>query len=556
MRQKGSPGYADIRLPTLPFTIRVQRVNGLRLGAPVQIHAACACGGSGATKSVMIACMPFVFLHASAFSRPFRVRLSTLLAAAALTAAACGQAPAPLPVAPADPAIQAALARIAPSQVHADIEKLVSFGNHNTLSSMDTDLPPGTGINAAADWLFAEYTRISAACGGCLEVKRDDFIEPGTPTSRIVKDTRLQNIYAVLKGTDPAQAARRVLVTGHYDSRNSDNGNTHDPAPGANDDGSGVAVSLECARVLSQMKFPATIVFVTVAGEEQGLNGSRHLARLAKAEGWNLEAVLNNDIVGGDTTPGQTGQQKSVVRVFSEGVPANATLDQVHAIQNLGAESDSASRELARAIVDVDASYFKPRLEGPPSAGPGRVHSMLMRQVPAFHPVLEFRRDRFLRGGDHTSFNQEGIAAVRFTEWQENFDHQHQTPRTENGVEYGDFLKFVDPAYVADVARLNAAALATFASAPGEPEAVQILTRALDNNTELVWKAPAGAPAGTTYEVLWRSTDEPLWTHAQSFGSALSAKLAIAKDNVVFGVRSSDAAGHKSPAVLPRPQGR
>ena len=241
--------------------------------------------------------------------------------------------------------------------------------------------------------------------------------------------------------------------------------------------------------------------------------------------------------------------------MFSEGVPANATLDQVHAIQNLGAESDSPSRELARAIVEVDTTYFQATLQGPPSR-PGRPHSMIMRQVPAFHPVLEFRRDRFLRGGDHTSFNLEGLPAVRFTEWQENFDHQHQTPRTENDVEYGDFLKYVDPAYVANVARLNAAALATFAAAPGEPESVVILTKALDNNTELAWQAPAGAPAGTTYEVVWRATDEPTWTHARSFGGALSAKLAIAKDNVVFAVRSSDAAGHKSPAVLPKPQGR
>ena len=338
----------------------------------------------------------------------------------------------------------------------------------------------------------------------------------------------------MLKGTDPAQANRRVLVTGHYDSRITDVLNaTAAAAPGANDDASGVAVSLESARVLTQLKFPATIVFVAVAGEEQGLLGSRHLARLARSEGWDLEAVLNNDIVGGDKT---AGQDANTVRIFSEGVPGPATPEEIKAIQNLGAESDSPSRELARAVADVSRSYFRPHSEGAPS-GPGRPHPMYMRLVGAFHPTLIFRRDRFLRGGDHTSFNAEGFAAVRFTEWQENFAHQHNDLRTEAGVEYGDLLKFVDPAYVANVARLNAAALATFASAPGEPEDVHILTKALDNSTELTWKAPAGAPANTAYEVLWRPTEAPTWTNVKSAGAALSLKLDISKDNVIFGVR-------------------
>ena len=467
--------------------------------------------------------------------------------------------------APVDPAIAKAIGAIDPAQVKADIAKLVSFGNRSTLSSMDTDLPPGTGVTAAADWVFAEFRRISQSCGGCLEVKRDDFVQPPTQDqySRVKRPTRMQNIYAVLKGTDPAQAERRVLVTGHYDSRNSDNANTHDPAPGANDDASGVAVSLESARVLSRLKFPATIVFVAVAGEEQGLYGSAHLAKLARSENWNLEAVLNNDIVGGDTTPGQTGQDKSAVRVFSEGVPRTATPQELRTIEILGAENDSPSRELARAIAEVSATYFhsSEQQDGAPGANHARSH--VMQHNEAFHPVLIFRADRFLRGGDHTSFNQEGFPAVRFTEWQENFDHQHQTPRVADGtlqngqkaqVQYGDFLQYVDPAYTANVARLNAAALATFASAPGEPQDVKVLTKALDNNTELTWQAPAGAPAGTTYEVVWRPTEAPTWTMVRSAGSALTLKLAISKDNVVFAVRSVDPAGHRSPAVLPLPQ--
>ena len=464
-----------------------------------------------------------------------------------LGVAAVGQ----VAIAPVDPAIAGALSQVSADRIHVDIETLVSFKNRSTLSTLDTDLPAGTGAQAAADWVFAEFEKTSKACGGCLEVKRDEFTEPGAAGTRILKPTRLTNVYAVMKGTDPAQAGRRVLVTGHYDSRNSDNFNTHDPAPGANDDASGVAVSLESARVLSKLKFPGTIVFVAVAGEEQGLNGSRHLARLAKAEGWDLEAVLNNDIVGGDTTPGDTTQDRNVVRVFSEGVPGPATIEQLHTIQTLGSESDSASRELARAILDVGRTYFKPGQKRAPEVA-GRAHANYIAVTPAFHPVMILRRDRFLRGGDHTSFNLEGFPAVRFTEWQENFNHQHQTPRVEGGVEYGDFLKFVDFDYVAQVARLNAAALGTFASAPGEPQQVHVTTTNLDNNTELSWVAPAGMPAGAGYEIVSRPTDQSDWVTVQTVRGT-TAKLAVSKDNTIFGVRTVDAAGHRSPAVYPVP---
>ena len=454
--------------------------------------------------------------------------------------------------APADPAIARALQQISADRIQATIVKLVTFKNRSTLSSMDTDLPPGTGVLAAADWIEQQFQIYSTACGGCLEVKRDTFVERGTPNSRILKDTQLNNIYAVLKGTDPAQAARRVLVTGHYDSRNSDNFNTHDPAPGANDDASGVAVSLECARVLSQLKFPSTIVFVAVAGEEQGLNGSRHLARLAKSEGWQLEAVLNNDIVGGDTTPGDTGQDKNKVRIFSEGVPGPATLDQLHLIQTLGSESDSPSREIARAILANSRTYLGQHNQGAPPAAPGHARSMLMRSVPAFQPVLILRRDRFLRGGDHTSFNLEGIPAVRITEWQENFNHQHQTPRVENGIEIEDNIKFVDFNYVAQVARMNAASLATFALAPGIPQNVHVTTTNLDNNTELSWEPPVGMPSGAFYEVVSRPTDQSDWTAVQPV-HATKVTLTVSKDNTIFAIRTVDALGHRSYAVYPLP---
>ena len=305
--------------------------------------------------------------------------------------------------------------------------------------------------------------------------------------------------------------------------------------------------------MLSKLRFPSTIVFVAVAGEEQGLNGSRHLAKLAKSEGWQLEAVLNNDIVGGDTTPGATGADKSAVRIFSEGVPGPATLEQLHAIQTLGAESDSSSRELARAIADVDRTYFNPSTHHSPLAVPGMVHSNAVKLIPAFHPVLIFRRDRFLRGGDHTSFNLEGFTAVRFTEWQENFNHQHQNVRTENGIQYGDLIQYDDFDYIANVTRLNAASLATFASAPGIPQNVGVVTTNLDNDTTLRWQPPAGLPAGASFEILTRPSDAPDWTGAISAGSANTITLHISKDNTIFGVRSIDAAGHRSPAVYPLP---
>lgn len=457
----------------------------------------------------------------------------------------------PIRPAPADPAIAHALQHISSQQIQHTIETLAGFQTRSTLSSMDTDLPKGQGVSAAADWIESEFKRYSDACGGCLEVRRDTFTE--NPQSRIPKPTTITNVYAILHGSDPAQAKRMYLVTGHYDSRNSDTLDDHSAAPGANDDASGVAVSLECARVLSKLKPPSTLVFVAVAGEEQGLNGSRHLAQLAKSEGWQLEGVLNNDIVGGNTTPGDTLQDKSAVRVFSEGIPAAATPEQTKQIELLGYENDSPSRELSRTVLDVSETYH----------GIGNVRKSGNRvSTGYFHPVLEFRRDRFLRGGDHTSFNQEGFAAVRFTEWREDYNHQHQNVRTENGVEYGDLLKFVDFQYVAHVAVLNAATLATLASAPPGPVNVHILTKELDNNTALEWESGAGAPAGTKYEITWRETSAPTWQFlvpadklaAPGNGTAYSATLPISKDNVIFGVRAVDALGHRSLVVVPMPK--
>jgi len=446
---------------------------------------------------------------------------------------------APIQPAPVDPAIAAVLNQISPTQIRHTIEALVGFKNRSTLSSMQKDLPAGQGASAAADWITERLQSYSGDCGGCLDVRRDTFTEPPQtgPNPRITEPTTITNVYAILRGKDPGQAKRIILVTGHYDSRNSDTMNTHDPAPGANDDASGVAVSLECARVLSRLNLPATLVFAAVAGEEQGLNGSAHLAKLARSEDWQLEGVLNNDIVGGNTTPGETMQDKSAVRVFSESLPANASPEEIRRIVAAGYESDSPSRELARAVADVGSTYDS-------AAG-----------AAAFHPVLEFRRDRFLRGGDHSSFNQEGFAAIRFTEWREDFNHQHQNVRTENGTEYGDLLKFVDFDYVARIARLNAATMAVLGAAPPPPEKVRVVTRDPDNNTTLHWDAGHGTPSGTTYEIVWRETSAPDWQRSLATKPGeKSITLPISKDNVIFGVRAVDSAGHRSIAVVPTPE--
>ena len=431
-----------------------------------------------------------------------------------------------VPAAPPDPQIAAALKDVSPQRIQQTIEKLVSFQSRHTLSS-DAPASTGTGINAAAEWLKSELEGYSKACSGCLEVKTDEFTQE--PGNRVPKPTKLTNVYAILRGSDPANASRIILVSGHYDSRNSETNDATGASPGANDDGSGTAVSLECARVLSRRKFPATLIFLIVAGEEQGLYGSAHFAKMARAQGWNIEAVLNNDIVGGDRSP---GQDPRTVRVFSEGVPLNASEAELKQIRALGGENDSASRQLARYIASVAAGYFPPK---------------------EFRPLVVFRRDRYLRGGDHTSFNEQGFAAVRFTEFRENYDHQHQNVRTESGVEYGDLPKFVDPEFVANVARLNAATMASLALAPAPPAKVRILTKALVNDSTLVWEPSPGGFA-TGYQVLWRDTGAPDWEQAQAFGNVTQATLPLSKDNVIFAVQATGARGHRSLAVVPVPE--
>jgi hypothetical protein len=432
-----------------------------------------------------------------------------------------------------DDAIVHIIQDVSASQIQQTIDKLVSFGTRNTLSVNNPGAATSDkGIVAARNWIKSEFERYSQACGGCLEVKTDTFVEQSKgPRDRIKEPTEIQNVYAILRGTDPEQAKRIFLVTGHYDSRSLDVMDPTHIAPGANDDGSGTAVSLECARVMSKHKFPATVIFLTVAGEEEGLNGSTHFAKMAKEQGWQLEGVLNNDIVGGNRTPGDTLQNNHWVRVFSEGIPAAATEADLNRIRSVGGENDSPSRLLARYIVQVAQTY--------PSLG-------------QFSPQLIYRRDRYLRGGDHSAFNGQGFAAVRFTEYREDFHHQHENPRTENGIEYGDLSKFVDFAYVANVARLNAATLATLALSPAPPQKPRLLTKGLENDSKLEWDA---APGATGYEVLWRKTSDPDFSNAHATHvSATNADMEESKDNVIFGLRSIDAKGHRSMVVIPEPE--
>ena len=423
-----------------------------------------------------------------------------------------------------DPRIAAALKEVSADRIRANIEKLVSFGTRSTLSAQDPEsIAAGHGIGAAREWIKSQFESYSKDCGGCLEVKMDSFTE--NPADRIPKPTVITNVYAVLKGTDPEASKRIVLVTGHYDSRNSDNFDITGAAPGANDDGSGTAVSLECARVLSKLKFPGTIIFLTVAGEEQGLNGSKHFAQMAKQQGWDIEAALNNDIVGGNRS---SEQNPGVVRVFSEGVPVAADDKALKMIRGLGGESDSMSRQLARYVAQVDRTYKL-----------------------SIQPMLVFRLDRYLRGGDHYSFNQQGYAAVRFTEFREDYNRQHQNIRTEKGIEYGDLPKFVDFDYVANVARLNAGTLASLAAAPAPPGNVRILTKELQNDSTLTWQA---SPLASAYEVLWRATTDSEWNHSKEVGNVTHVTLPQSKDNVIFAVRAIDKDGHRSLPVVPLPE--
>ncbi len=453
-------------------------------------------------------------------------RATFLLAAAALAATARSAEvapPAPAPV--VDPDIAKIVSDVSAERIQRSIYVLASFKTRHTLSD---PLPSGDGIGGAVSWIRAEFERASAESGGRLKVELDSFEQPPAPP-RIPQQVQITNVVATLPGSDPDSAGRMLVVSGHYDSRASSPLDAASPAPGADDDASGTASVLELARVLSHFKFRATIVFLAVAGEEQGLNGSTHWAQGAKARQADIEAMLDNDIIGSSRS--ESGKvDRASVRLFAQGVPPVAAPDDgLLALIRAGGENDTPPRELARAIREIAAAY---------------VPSMSVRVI--------YRADRYLRGGDHLPFLERGYPAVRFTEPAEDFRRQHQDVREEKGVQYGDTIDHVDFAYTADVARVNAAALAVLARAPAPPRGVQIEAARLENETTLRWAA-SSEPDLAGYRIVWRETTSPYWEHAVDVpkDATRATVPGVSKDNVVFGVEAFDAAGHASPAVFP-----
>jgi hypothetical protein len=424
-----------------------------------------------------------------------------------------------------DVAIKQMTDEVSSKNIEATIRKLVSFKTRHTLSDTTGKT---TGIGAARNWIKAEYEKYASESHGRMTVQFDTFTQP--KSERVDKPVRLKNVLAILKGTDPKDT-RVYIVSGHYDSRISDIMDANGDEPGANDDASGTAVSLEIARVMAKRSFPATIIFMAVAGEEQGLYGSTHVAKRAKAENWNVDGMLNNDIVGNTHGMETDLKDNRSVRVFSEGVPTVAAADarQIASLISLGGENDSPSRELAR--------YAKETAE---------------RYVDQLDVKLIYRRDRYLRGGDHVPFLQQGFAAVRFTEMNEDFTRQHQTIRTENGVDYGDLPDFVDFNYVQKVARMNLSVLANLALAPAEPQNAGVITSGLTNRTQLKWDAPPTGKKPAGYYVLMRESISPYW-EKKFYVTDTHADIAYSKDNYFFAVQSVDTEGHESLPVYPKP---
>jgi peptidase M28-like protein len=458
-----------------------------------------------------------------------RIAALAILAASLLTLAGGARSAPPEPAPPGpsarDPRIEEILGRISAERIRSRIERLAAFGTRHTLSDTTNET---RGIGAARRWIQAELERISKDNGGRLKVSLDSYVQE--PTRRVARPTEIVDVVATLPGTQPESAGRIYVVSGHYDSRATDVEDAASDAPGANDDASGTAVVLELAEAMSHSELDATVVFMAVAGEEQGLFGSSHYAKAAKEAGRTIQGMITNDIVGNTEGTGG-GRDNRSVRLFSEGIPA---LDSPLAarLRSVGGENDSPSRQLARAIREAAALY-----------------------LPDFDVHLVFRTDRYLRGGDHLPFLEQGYPAVRMTEPVENFDRQHQNVRQENGVAYGDVVEKVDFDYVARVARVNAAALASLALAPAPPAETQIDASKLENDTTLRWKAST-APDVAGYEVLWRETTAALWEHALYVGNVTSATLPLSKDNLHFGVRAVDRDGHRSEAAFPLPPPR
>ncbi|HTN27473.1 MAG TPA: M28 family metallopeptidase [Burkholderiales bacterium] len=446
-----------------------------------------------------------------------RIVAAAALAAAPSLLAAPPGAPSPL--------IQKMTAQVSAERIEARIRKLVSFGTRNSLSDPDSET---RGIGAARRWIKAELEKCSADSGGRLQVAFDEHLVESGP--RIPKPTKIVNVVATLPGSQAESRARHYVVSGHYDSMPSSPIDPEKDAPGANDDASGTAVSMELACVMSRYEFDATLVFMMVAGEEQGLLGSYGWAKAAKVKGLEIAGMITNDIVG-NTRSVDGRVERGRVRLFAEGVPALKALpDEIVLALRTGGENDLPTRSLAR--------YAKEAAE---------------RHVPQLKVDVIYRRDRYLRGGDQIPFLEAGYPAIRFTEVFEDFRHQHQDVRMDKGVQYGDLPEFVDFGYVADVARVNAATLASLALGPSAPKDVEVMTLFLEHNTTLRWKAnPEPDVAG--YRIVWRDTTAPFWQHGHDAGNVTHHPLVdVSKDNFVFGVQAYDRDGNLSVTTYPRP---
>ena len=443
-------------------------------------------------------------------------------APAAAPQAAAPPLPAQAGAAPqsSDPRIHAIVAGVSADRIRETVTRLVGFGTRHTLSDTVSET---RGIGAARRWVKAEFERISAACGGCLEVVY--VSDTVGPTPRIPQRTLVVSVIAIQRGT--SDSARYILMAGDIDSRNGDALNSTDSAPGANDNASGLAGTLEAARVLTRYRFNGTIVYAALSAEEQGLNGGQIVARYAQQRGWRITGVLNNDMIG--NVQGIDGQtDNSTARVFSDGTPPTETEQERTRRRSTGGEVDGISRQLARYV-----------------------DRMADRYVPGLDVWMIYRLDRFGRGGHHRPFADLGYPAVRIMETHENYDRQHQNIRVENGVAYGDVLEGVDFAYAAKITALNAATLAGLSWAPAPPRTVR-LGGAGQPAAVLTWAAPEDSANVAGYRVYWRRTDSPTWDFSRDVGLATRHVFTgYIVDNYFFGVASVGRDGNESVVVFP-----
>lgn len=434
----------------------------------------------------------------------------------ALAALPAGAASDAMTNAPVDPAISALVARVDEANLRTTDATLVGFGTRNDFS--ETTSTATHGVFGARDWIKAQFEKVAERSGGRMTVSLDTYLQPKTPkTPRAVTES---SVVATLTGDEPG---RVYVMSSHFDDCDGDCTDGKGVAPGADDNGSGVSAVLEAARVMADTHFRGTIVFACFDGEELGLWGSAHFAKLLHSRHAYVAANLNNDIIG-NTAGGDGSHEPNVVRLFSEALPAGAQIDKTNAA---GSENDSTSRELSRFVAVTVPSY---------------VNDFSVREI--------YRADRFLRGGDQESFQAEGFPAVRFVEPHEHFAHQHQNVRKEAGVQYGDLPEYLDYAYLARVTRANVASLAALALGPDRPQDAQLVMRKLGYDSTLRWKPVAGAAA---YEIVWRASSASDWQFSRNVGAVTEATVPVSKDDYILGVRAVDAAGHRSVVSYPTP---